>query len=206
MPHSKGKIMSRNRYVRWVIGAIVITGMGPTRAADLSGQPGITQTQFIYDEAPFPSCHASTIVETKSGLVTAWFGGTNERHPDVGIWVARNEGRGWSPPVEVATGVQHSQKRYPCWNPVLFQPRDGPLLLFYKVGPSPQAWWGMVMTSPDGGRSWSEPRRLPDMKGKIQEVRAGKSIVSGSGRALVYRNLPAPYRRLTGHPNLVPIS
>ncbi len=154
--------MSRNRYVHWVIGAIVVAGMGYTRVADLADQPGIILMEFIYDEAPFPQSHASTIVETDLGLVAAWFGGTRERNPDVGIWVSRNEGREWSPPVEVANGVQHDQKRYPCWNPVLFQPQEGPLLLFYKVGPSPQAWWGMVITSSDGGRSWSEPRRLPE--------------------------------------------
>jgi predicted neuraminidase len=35
-------------------------------------------------------------------------------------------------------------------------------MLFYKVGPSPGAWWGMLMTSTDGGKNWSKPRRLPD--------------------------------------------
>jgi predicted neuraminidase len=45
---------------------------------------------------------------------------------------------------------------------VLFQPQDGPLMLFYKVGPSPRAWWGMVRTSDDGGETWSDARRLPD--------------------------------------------
>lgn len=35
-------------------------------------------------------------------------------------------------------------------------------MLFYKVGPSPSEWWGMLQTSPDNGRSWSKPRRLPD--------------------------------------------
>jgi predicted neuraminidase len=33
--------------------------------------------------------------------------------------------------------------------------------LFYKVGPSPQTWWGEVRTSTDGGKSWSAARRLP---------------------------------------------
>jgi predicted neuraminidase len=45
---------------------------------------------------------------------------------------------------------------------VLYQPKSGPLLLFYKVGPNPRQWWGMVMTSDDGGQAWSPPRRLPD--------------------------------------------
>lgn len=123
---------------------------------------GIVHATFIFDEAPFAQCHASTIVQTQDALVAAWFGGTREKHPDVGIWVSRHEGLGWSPPVEVAHGVQHSRKRYPTWNPVLFQPKEGPLLLFYKAGPSPSTWWGMLTTSDDQGRTWSLPRRLPE--------------------------------------------
>jgi predicted neuraminidase len=71
-------------------------------------------------------------------------------------------GQGWSAPLEVATGVGFATNRLPTWNPVLFQPKTGPLLLFYKVGPSPSTWWGMVMTSEDEGKTWSAPRRLPD--------------------------------------------
>ena len=118
--------------------------------------------EFIYETAPFPSCHASTIEDTQGGLV-AWFGGTDEKNPDVGIWVSRHDGKKWTPVVEVANGVQAGgQTRYPTWNPVLFQPKSGPLLLFYKAGPSPSRWWGMLITSSDGGRTWSQPRRLPD--------------------------------------------
>jgi predicted neuraminidase len=123
---------------------------------------GLMKLEFIYETAPFPSCHASTIAETKTGLVAAWFGGTHERHPDVGIWLSRLADERWTPPVEVANGVQSATNRYPCWNPVLFQPKTGPLLLFYKVGPSPGSWWGMMMTSPDSGLTWSKPRRLPE--------------------------------------------
>lgn len=36
------------------------------------------------------------------------------------------------------------------------------MLLFYKVGPDPIRWWGMLQTSPDGGYTWSSPTRLPD--------------------------------------------
>ena len=131
-------------------------------AADVPSQPGVIDSEFIYESAPFPSCHASTLEETADGLIAAWFGGTHERHPDVGIWISHRRAGQWSEPVEVASGVVAGGERYPTWNPVLFQPRTGPLLLFYKVGPSPQEWWGMVIESNDGGRSWSTPNRLPE--------------------------------------------
>jgi arylsulfatase A-like enzyme/predicted neuraminidase len=124
--------------------------------------PGVVRAEFLYEKAPFPQCHASTIVETKAGLVAAWFGGTREKHEDVGIWVARQDGETWTAPAQVADGKQPGGKRLPCWNPVLFRPKDGPLMLFYKVGPSPSAWWGMLRTSDDNGKTWSDARRLPD--------------------------------------------
>jgi predicted neuraminidase len=118
--------------------------------------------EFIFESAPFASAHASTIVETRDGLVAAWFGGTREGANDVGIWTSRRAGGKWSPPVEVATGVQPDGSRLPTWNPVLFELRKGELTLFYKVGPNPRAWWGMTRTSSDDGRTWSAARRLPD--------------------------------------------
>ena len=98
-------------------------------------QPGLLTAEFIFDSAPFPQCHASTIVETTDGLAAAWFGGKHEKSPDVGIWLSRRIDGKWTAPVEVANGAQDAVKRYPCWNPVLFQPRNGPMMLFYKVGP-----------------------------------------------------------------------
>jgi len=130
----------------------------------------IVKSEFIYKKASFPSAHASTIVETGKTIVAAWFGGTAEGNPDVGIWVSRNEGINWSVPVEVANGVQPDGKAYPCWNPVLFQPAGGPLLLFYKVGPNPREWLGLVRTSIDFGHSWSEAVRLPE--GFLGPIRA----------------------------------
>lgn len=147
---------------------ILLSLLGVQVQVTLAGeeQPGVVLSEFIFDAAPHPQCHASTIVETPRGLVASWFGGTRERHPDVGIWVSRHVNGKWTEPVEVANGIQYARPdgsvhRQPCWNPVLFQPAKGPLLLFYKCGPSPDAWWGMSMTSDDGGVTWSEPRRLP---------------------------------------------
>lgn len=122
----------------------------------------IVKAEFIYETAPYPACHASTIVETRDGFVAAWFGGTAEKNPDVGIWMARRVDEKWTAPIEIANGIQPDGTRYPCWNPVLFQPKAGPLLLFYKVGPSPDRWWGMLRTSADAGRTWSDARRLLD--------------------------------------------
>ena len=132
-------------------------------AAALANPMAVLRSEFIYEKAPFPQCHASTIIEAAPGrLVASWFGGTREKHPDVGIWVSLHDGKAWSTPVEVADGVRPGQPRVPTWNPVLFQPRGGPLQLYYKVGPSPTTWWGELKTSTDGGRTWSAARRLPD--------------------------------------------
>ncbi len=149
---------------RWISVALALAVPATCGAAAApTNQPGMVSARFIYDTAPFPQCHASTIVQTADGpLVAAWFGGTREKHPDVGIWAARLAGGNWTPPVEIANGVQSAGKRFPCWNPVLFQPTNRPLLLFYKVGPSPDEWWGVLRTSSDGGRTWSTERRLPD--------------------------------------------
>lgn len=131
-------------------------------AAAVEKSPAVLVDEFIYESAPFPSCHASTIEETPAGLVAAWFGGTDEGEPDVGIWVSRHDGKTWAAPVEVANGVESPTKRYPTWNPVLFQMPGGPLLLFYKVGPTPKDWWGMLIKSTDNGQTWSQPQRLPE--------------------------------------------
>jgi alpha-glucosidase len=145
---------------------------------------GIMQSEFIFERAPFASAHASTMADTKAGLVAAWFGGTREGAADVGIWVSRRIGGEWKPPVEVATGVQADGTRHPCWNPVLFELSPGILALYYKVGPTPRTWWGMQRTSRDNGETWSEARRLPDgilgpVKNKPVRLSDG-SILSGS--------------------------
>ena len=122
----------------------------------------IVLSEDVFTEAAFAQCHASTVVETGSGLAAAWFGGTAEGRPDVGIWLSRKtEGR-WSEPVEVARGADRDGNPAPCWNPVLFRPSVGPLLLFYKVGPSPSRWRGMMIRSEDEGRTWTAPQPLPD--------------------------------------------
>jgi predicted neuraminidase len=129
----------------------------------ITADPAILTTEYIYDTGPYPQIHATTIVETPTGLVTAWFGGTAEKNPDVCIWVSRQLPDGkWTEGVETANGVQADGSRHPTWNPVLFQPKGAPLMLFYKVGPSPSTWWGELKTSTDGGKTWSAAQKLPN--------------------------------------------
>jgi predicted neuraminidase len=123
--------------------------------------PAVVSDGFIAARPPCAMSHASTIAQSGTALVAAWFAGSLESRPDVSILVSRNTGDGWSAPVQVADGRQADGRRYACWNPVLFQPPAGPLLLFYKVGSSPRTWWGMLLSSDDNGASWNTPRHLP---------------------------------------------
>ncbi len=126
--------------------------------------PAIIEQGFVYglEDAPTPECHASTIEISNGTIIASWFGGTKEKNKDVGIWISRKAKGSWSTPVEVVNGVQEDGTRYACWNPVLYKPKGRPLHLFYKVGPSPQEWWGMYMTSEDEGSTWSKPIKLPE--------------------------------------------
>ena len=125
---------------------------------------------MVYDTPPFKECHASSIVEvSKNKFLIAAFGGSREGKDDVSIWLSHSDGNEWLPPQLIDTGVSDDQELYPCWNPVLFQSQTGTLSLFYKVGPSPREWWGMVKTSDDNGKKWSKGRRLPkDILGPIK--------------------------------------
>ncbi len=145
----------------------------------------ILEEEFIFNEAPFPSCHASTIAEIPGGIIAAWFGGLHEKNPDVEIYISKKQNGKWSEPQSVANGIQHKNLRYPCWNPVLFRYPNGPLMLFYKVGKNPREWWGEVKTSFDNGATWSDAKRLPEeilgpIKNKPVLLKDGRLICPSS--------------------------
>lgn len=145
----------------------------------------IISSGFIYESAPFPSCHASTLVETNSGILASWFGGTHENHPDVSIYTSKLDNSSWSAPVMVANGKESTETQYATWNPVLFQANQKELVLFYKVGPTPQKWWGAYKTSQDEGQTWSEEITLPDgilgpIKNKAIQLSNGKILYPSS--------------------------
>ena len=113
--------------------------------------------EFICQDDPrFAECHASTLAALPDvERVAAWFGGSREGAGDVGIWVARRADGQWERPVKVA-----AEEGLPHWNPVLFAPSGGELLLFYKVGRHIPDWHTRIMRSADGGRTWGRPEEL----------------------------------------------
>jgi alpha-L-rhamnosidase len=123
---------------------------------------GITVDEFIYESAPFPECHASTLVETPKGLMAAWFGGKREGFKDVNIYTSLLSNGKWSAPAIAAEGFVNDSTRYACYNPVLFLAANGELLLFYKIGPNVQAWTGWMKRSNDNGLTWSNGEKLPE--------------------------------------------
>jgi len=71
------------------------------------------------------------IAEAKGGLVAAWFGGTGE---DIRMLEFGCHGRAAaSGSADRSWPTGGNRLRIVCvWNPVLFRPRSGPLLLFFK--------------------------------------------------------------------------
>ncbi len=142
---------------------------------------GVIGREKIFADAPFAECHASTLAVAGSTLVCAWFGGSREGDPDVAIWSSARDRDRWSTPKLLARGTSTTGASLACWNPVLWQNPEGALYLFYKVGKTPRSWWGMVMQSEDGGRSWGAPIRLPEgIFGPIKN----KPIMLADGRLL----------------------
>lgn len=166
-----------------------LVALGAVAVCMLQAPPAPTivgfHSSFVAPSLPTASAHAATLVETPSGIVAAWFGGSREGASDVGIWMSSLADNGWTVPREVADGVQPDGQRFPCWNPVLFLTSDKVLHLFFKVGPAPARWWGMEKTSSDSGRTWSDGRRLPagilgPIKNKPLQLRDGTLISPSS--------------------------
>jgi hypothetical protein len=52
---------------------------------------------FLFgNDQSYPECHASTIIHLKNGeFIAAWFGGTEEKNDDVGIWMTKGKPGAW---------------------------------------------------------------------------------------------------------------
>ncbi len=134
------------------------------------------RVDFVFgDEAPFPQCHASSLVQAADGtLLSAFFAGTREKADDVGIWLSRFVEGDWTPVERVAKVNETAH-----WNPVLFRPEGDRIYLFFKVGPEIPYWQTYWMHSDDHGETWSAPEELvPGDEGGRGPVRSQPIVLS----------------------------
>ena len=159
----------------------ILAGCNPKKAEEeRMEKPKIVLVarDFIFgDQRTFPQCHASTLLKIDNGMfLVAWFGGTREKHDDVGIWFSKGKPGNWSTPVEIAKIREDAH-----WNPVLFRDRSGVITLFFKVGKEIDFWETWYQVSTDNGETWSVAKELvPGDKGGRGPVR-NKPIVLSDG-------------------------
>ena len=111
---------------------------------------------FIFEKAPFPSCHASTIVEHEQGkLMAAWFGGKDECEGRANLveHLRREE-------VDRARG-DRDRTRAAVLEPGAVQDREGHPLLLVQGRAQPRALDRVVRTSTDNGKTWSKVEMMP---------------------------------------------
>lgn len=163
----------------WALQGFSLSGQnGLKNAIEMDSTEPLPVRGFLFgDDHPFPECHASTLLALNDGhFLAAWFGGTEEKANDVGIWMTRGRPGHWEKPFEVA-----KISNEPHWNPVLFRSNEGRIYLFFKVGAENARWETWVKTSDDLGKTWSNARELvPGDHGGRGPVR-NKMIVLSDG-------------------------
>ena len=177
--------MSHNHSSGWLVSLVCISIFAACNPKKQTEEENIKKPEvvmvakeFVFgDDRPFAQCHASTLLRTDDGkFLVAWFGGTQEKHDDVGIWLSKGEGGSWSTPMEVAKIREDAH-----WNPVLFKDPSGTITLFFKVGKEIDFWETWFKVSNDNGETWSEAKELvPGDKGGRGPVR-NKPIVLSDG-------------------------
>lgn len=122
--------------------------------------------EHIFDNAPFASCHASSLVQLPNNrFLTVWFAGSREGYDDVGIWASERVQAQWSPPKRLA-----KVRNLPHWNPVLFVAPNGNIHLYFKVTVEgidtgerkrvTDGWETWEIISKDQGQTWDDPHPI----------------------------------------------
>jgi predicted neuraminidase len=134
------------------------------RMADANHPVYTREKLYEIGAADFPSCHAPSILELEDGtLLCTFFGGSGEGKDDVEARLSRKEpGKKWELPVSAAHTGGGSSDGLAVENPSLFQNRYGKVFLSYMVKFGKPNRVGTMKTSTDGGRTWSEARKICD--------------------------------------------
>ncbi|MCP4154185.1 MAG: exo-alpha-sialidase [bacterium] len=111
--------------------------------------------------------HVASIAELSDGLAAVWYGGIYEGSRDTLIYFTTQKAGGtWTTPVGIVSrdSATRELNRYikKVGNPLLYSDSDERLWLFF-VTVSVGGWSGSalnVKTSGDGGKTWTESRRL----------------------------------------------
>ena len=131
----------------------------PIRKGNKDARLICKQNVLLGDEGT-PEVHASTLLPLENGrILAAWFGGTEEKHPDVRIWYSiRDEYGYWAKPLSIP-----SEENVAHWNPVLDRKNDGSIRLYFKKGAVIPDWQTFYCDSFDEGKTFSQPKELvPD--------------------------------------------
>ncbi|HEX8040891.1 MAG TPA: sialidase family protein [Chryseosolibacter sp.] len=158
-----------------ILGGCTLKSTSTDKQIDETRVTTLTKDFIFGDDRPFAQCHASTLLRAEDGkFLVAWFGGTHEKHDDVGIWLSKGEPGHWSAPVEIAKIREDAH-----WNPVLFKTPDGKIILFFKVGKEIDYWETWFKVSSDDGETWSEAKELvPGDRGGRGPVRSRPIVLS----------------------------
>ncbi|MBR4940998.1 MAG: exo-alpha-sialidase [Clostridia bacterium] len=107
-------------------------------------------------QEPFAQVHASTVAVCGDGsIAAAWFGGTEEKNPDVRIWFSKTEADGrWRRPIALSADNMCAD-----WNPALLA-QGNRLTLYYKEGVNTEVWRTFYRVSEDNGETWSDIKIL----------------------------------------------
>jgi len=123
---------------------------------------------------PEQGSHASTLLELEnSETLVAWYAGDPGNNA---IWSSRRVEEAWGKPEKLVDEgpIAH-------WNPVLFRDPRGDIHLFYRIGEAAERAKSRVITSTDGGHSWSDPVDIVPGCDSLRGPSKNKVIVLDNG-------------------------